>query len=107
MDVPSGDLAALHGTQRQAFAVAYAVGVGVAAVGHVVVDVPPRDLAAFHSADGDLGLDLGLGAPPTAAAAVASAAMAVGHSRNHQGQRGDAGQHQNQRPSAEGFARCG
>ena len=35
------------------------------------------------------------------------AAMAVGHSRNHQGQRGDAGQHQNQRPSAEGFARCG
>ena len=104
MDVPAGHLAALHGTKRETLAVAHAAGVAIAAVGHAVVGVPSGGLTALHGTNSDLRR-LWLGVP--AAAAVVSADVAVGHSRNHQGQRRQAGQEQNRRPFPGRLAGCG
>ena len=104
MDVLSGGRAALHRTQGQALPVAEPAGMIAAAVGHAVMDVPAGGLTALHGTNSDLRR-LWLGVP--AAAAVVSAAVAVGHSRNHQGQRRQAGQEQNRRPFPGRLAGCG
>lgn len=48
--MPSGNVAALHSTQGQTYAVAIAGLMAAAAVGHTVVDVPSGNVAVLHGA---------------------------------------------------------